>query len=118
MVAEIKAIEENIGKVKVAMAAKGAPIQLAQTRLDLRSRRPNTELVRDPVQYGLISEVGEISDSVSQLQEKLADSERALKELIRNQLTLEEDIAVKANSLQIDKGQCTALRSQLDASSS
>lgn len=115
MVAEIEAMEENIGKVKEAMAAKGAPMMLAQTRLDLRSHRPNTELVRDPVQYGLISEVGEIAGSVSQLQEKLGDSEGALKGLIRNQLTLEEDIAVKTNSLQMDKDQCMALRSQLDA---
>jgi len=62
--------------------------------------------------------VGEIAGSVSQLQEKLGDSKGALKGLIRNQLTLEEDIAVKTNSLLMDKDQCMALRSQLDASTS
>ena len=116
MVREIEAMEENIGSLKEAMAAKEGPMQLAQTRLDHRSLRPNTELVRDPVQYGLISEVGEIAGSVSQLQERLEDSESALKGLIRNQLTLEEDIAVKTNSLYVDKDQCMTLRRQLDAS--
>ena len=116
MVREIEAMEENIGSLKEAMAAKEGPMQLAQTRLDHRSLRPNTELVRDPVQYGLVSEVGEIAGSVSQLQERLEDSESVLKGLIRNQLTLEEDIAVKTNSLHVDKDQCMTLRRQLDAS--
>ena len=109
-------MEENLGSLKEATAAKEGPMQLAQTRLDHRSLRPNTELVRDPVQYGLIGEVGEIAGSVSQLQERLEDSEKALKALIRNQLTLEEDIALKTNSLHVDKDQCMTLRRQLDAS--
>lgn len=116
VIREIEAMEENIGSLKEAIAAKEGPMQLAQTRLDHRSLRPNKELVRDPVQYGLIGEVGEIAGSVSQLQERLEDSESALKGLIRNQLTLEEDIAVKTNSLYVDKDQCMTLRRQLDAS--
>lgn len=90
---------------------------LAQTRLDIRSQRPNKELVRDPIQYGLIGEVGEISMSVEQLHQRLADSESALKALIRSQLSLEEDIQVKTNSLTIDQDQCMALRRQLDVTS-
>lgn len=89
---------------------------LAQTRLELRSQRPNQELVRDPVQYGLVDEVSEISGSIEQLQTSLADSENTLKALIRSQLSLEENIRVKANSLHIE-GQCMTLRKQLSTAS-
>ena len=107
-------MEENVGRQKDAVSRKTAPMMLAQTRLDLRSQRPNQELVRDPIQYGLISEVGEIAQSVDVLRERLADSESALKGLIRSQLSLEEDIEVKRTSLTIDRDQCMALRKQLD----
>ena len=86
---------------------------LAQTRLEIRSHRPSKELVRDPVQYGLMGEVEEITDSVQNLETKLSDSTAALKGLLQNQVTLEEDIAVKARSLFIEQDQCMALRNQL-----
>lgn len=86
---------------------------LAHTRLEIRSHRPSKELVRDPVQYGLIGEVGEINDSIANLEKRLADSKAALKSLLRNQLTLEEDIAVKIKSLFIEQEQCMGLRNQL-----
>ena len=72
--------------------------------------------MRDPVQYGLVDEVSEISGSVEQLQTSLADSESTLKALIRSQLSLEENIRVKANSLHIE-GQCMTLRKQLSTAS-
>ena len=111
-------MEGNIAQLQAAIGAKQGPMMLAHTRLGLRSQRPNIELVRDPVQYGLIGEVGQIQESVDHLQASLADSESSLKGLIRNQLTLEEDIAIKANSLFIDRDQCMALRKQLEASAS
>lgn len=115
---EIEAMEENIAKLKEVVKAKEGPMKLAHTRLQLRAKRPNNELVRDPVQYGLVDEVGQISESAEQLQVRLADSESVLKGLIRNQLTLEEDIAVKTNSLHVDRDQCMVLRSQMEASAS
>ena len=105
-------MEANIQELRRTTATKEGPMKLAHTRLEFRSNRPNAELVRDPVQYGLVDEVGEITCSVQQLRERLSDSEDALRGLIRCQLTLEEDIAVKANSLDIE-GQCVALRNQL-----
>ena len=105
-------MEKNIEELSKTAATKQGPMKLAHTRLDLRSYRPNTELVRDPVQYGLVGEVDEISGSIQQLQARLADSEDALKGLIRCQLSLEEDIGIKSNSLNIE-GQCVALRKQL-----
>jgi tektin-1 len=109
---EIESMEKNIEELSKTAATKQGPMKLAHTRLELRTYRPNTELVRDPVQYGLVGEVDEISGSIQQLQARLADSEDALKGLIRCQLSLEEDIGIKSNSLNIE-GQCVALRKQL-----
>ena len=72
-------MEDNIDKLKKAIAEKEAPMALAQTRLDIRSERPNVELCRDAVQYRLIEEVTEISGSVQDLQARLAQSEASLK---------------------------------------
>lgn len=106
-------MDENVSKLQACIQDKTGPMMLAQTRLEIRSHRPSKELVRDPVQYGLIGEVDEISGSVEQLEQRLADSKTALKGLYQNQLTLEEDIAVKTKSLFIEQDQCMALRSQL-----
>ena len=114
---EITAQEENINLLKAALEQKAGPMQLAHTRLHLRSQRPNNELVRDPVQYRLVDEVGEIEHSAQQLLERLAESEATLKRLNRNELVLEEDIAIKTNSLQIDRDQCMATRKAMDTSS-
>ena len=114
---EITAQEENINLLKAALEQKAGPMQLAHTRLNLRSQRPNNELVRDPVQYRLVEEVGEIEHSAQQLLERLAESEATLKRLNRNELVLEEDIAIKTNSLQIDQDQCMVTRKAMDTSS-
>ena len=114
VMAEIRAMEQNIEKLQEAIQQKVGPMMLAQTRLGMRSQRPNNELVRDPVQYGLVDEVGQISGSVEGLKTRLAESESALKALNRNELKLKENINIKTNSLEIDEGQCMTLRSQLD----
>ena len=108
-------MEQNIALLQQAVEEKVGPMMLAHTQLDWRSRRPNNELVRDPVQYELVVEVDQIESSVQQLQQKLADSEATLKRLNRNELILQEDIDIKANTLHIDRDQCMALRKQLEA---
>ena len=89
-------------------------MKVAQSRLETRQHRPNVELCRDAVQYRLIEEVNEISDSVAQLQARLRDSNSSLKGLVRNQLELEEDIAVKANTLFIDEVECMGMRKSIN----
>ncbi len=111
---EIGDMETNIASLEEAVSNQAPPMMLAHTRLDLRSSRPQRELVRDPTQYGLVEEVAQISHSVSALRASLAESQSALKALIRRELTLEEDLAVKTNSLHIDQDQCMILRKQLD----
>ncbi|XP_077995491.1 tektin-1-like [Glandiceps talaboti] len=110
---EILEMEQNIDKLQKAVDDKAGPMQLAQTRLTERTNRPNVELCRDPVQYRLIREVGEIDTHVSRLALTLAQAEDELKGLIRNQLSLEEDIGIKSNTVQIDDVDCMGLRKSI-----
>lgn len=89
-------------------------MKVAQTRLEVRQHRPNLELCRDPVQYKLIEEVQEIAGSVAQLQARLRDANSSLKGLVRNQLELEEEIAIKANTLFIDEVECMGMRKSIN----
>ncbi|KAL8565500.1 hypothetical protein ACOMHN_049476 [Nucella lapillus] len=107
---EVFDMERNIDLLKKSIQDKQAPMQVAQTRLDIRTRRPNVELCRDPVQHRLVEEVGEITDTVEALQFKLRDSENALQQLLRTKAALEADLAVKNNSLFIDREKCLAMR--------
>ena len=112
---EVKEMEENIEELSKAVGKEG-PLRLTHSQLELRSLRPNKELVRDPVQYGLVEQASKLSSSLQQLQNRLSDSENALKALVRSQLTLQEDIGVKTNSLHIEN-QCVSLRKQINTAS-
>lgn len=98
-------LEENVKNVEKAMLDKENYLKLANTRLDIRTNRPQIELVRDPAQYKLIQEVQEIEDSVRKLQDRLNDSHRKLKELDRNKLVLMKDIETKTNTICIDEAE-------------
>jgi len=60
-------MNENIAALKEAIRLKDSPMRVAHMRLNTRAYRPNIELVRDPVQYGLVEEVAQITDSVEAL---------------------------------------------------
>ncbi|XP_062573432.1 tektin-3-like isoform X1 [Saccostrea cucullata] len=107
---EIFDMEKNIELLKKAIQDKQAPMQVAQTRLDTRIRRPNVELCRDPVQHRLVEEVGEISETVESLQAKLRMAENSLQELLRTKASLEQDLSIKNNSLFIDREKCLGMR--------
>lgn len=107
---EIFDMESNIAFLKHCIAEKEAPMQVAQTRLETRTRRPNIELCRDPAQHRLVSEVYEIRESVESLHAKLVQSENAVQHLLRQRSALEADLSVKNNSLFIDREKCMHLR--------
>ncbi|XP_013387004.1 tektin-3-like [Lingula anatina] len=107
---EIFDMEKNIELLKKAISDKTAPMQVAQTRLETRTHRPNVELCRDPVQHRLVEEVYEITETVEQLQAKLRQAENALQHLLRTKATLEQDLSVKNNSLFIDREKCMGMR--------
>lgn len=110
---EIASMENNVRDLRQAIADKENPLKVAHTRLDKRSLRPNVELCRDPVQYRLVGEVGEISVSIDRLRMRLAEAEASLMALLRNKERLEDDIEVKTNSLFIDRDQCMVIRQQV-----
>jgi hypothetical protein len=85
---------------------------LATTRLERRLQRPNIELVRDPAQHALVREVGELDQSIEQLNERLAQMQETLRGLLRSERALEEDISCKTNSINIDNS-CMLKRQQL-----
>ncbi|KAG2459384.1 tektin-1 [Polypterus senegalus] len=110
---QIRAQETSIDLLKKAIAEKEGPIKVAQTRMETRLLRPNVELCHDPAHYRLIREVQEISTNVERLEETLVRAEAELRGLVRSQLSLEEDIQVKANTLYIDEVLCAQMRSSV-----
>ncbi|CAD5118367.1 DgyrCDS7078 [Dimorphilus gyrociliatus] len=107
---EVFDMEKNIELLKKTITDKQAPLQVAQTRLATRTRRPNVEGCRDPVQHRLVEEVHEISETVEALQGKLREAENALQHLLRTKSSLEHDLAIKNNSLFIDREKCMGMR--------
>ncbi|XP_061065383.1 tektin-4 [Eubalaena glacialis] len=109
---EIMDQEHNVAALKQAIRDKEAPLKVAQTRLYQRSHRPNVELCRDAVQFRLVSEVEELNLSLVALREKLLEAEQSLRNLEDTRMSLEKDIAVKTNSLFIDRQKCMAHRTR------
>ncbi|NWH36419.1 TEKT4 protein, partial [Chloropsis hardwickii] len=102
--------EANIVYLKKAIRDKEAHLKVAHTRLYDRSFRPNVELCRDEPQLRLVNEVEELTVFLEALKRKLMESEKNLKNLEETRMKLEKEIAVKANSIFIDRQKCMANR--------
>lgn len=102
--------EKTINDLRRAILEKEAPLKKAQTRLHMRNQRPNVELCRDPAHYGLIEETRQLAATVQALQEQLSRAEASLSNLLETRRDLEREIAIKENSLSIDKIRCTPVR--------
>ncbi|XP_066236100.1 tektin-4 [Saccopteryx leptura] len=109
---EITDQEHNVATLKQAIKDKEVPLKVAQTRLYQRSHRPNVELCRDAAQFRLVSEIEELNTSLSALREKLLEAEQSLRNLEDTRMSLEKDIAVKTNSLFIDRQKCMTHRAR------
>ncbi|KAM5228205.1 tektin-4 isoform 2-T2 [Ctenodactylus gundi] len=109
---EITDQEQQVAALKQAIKDKEAPLRVAQTRLYLRSQRPNVELCRDAAQSRLLCEVEELNLSLAALRAKLQEAEQALRNLEDTRMALEKDIAVKTNSLFIDRQKCMVHRTR------
>ncbi|XP_025840731.2 tektin-4 [Vulpes vulpes] len=109
---EITEQEHNVAALRQAIKDKEAPLKVAQTRLYQRSHRPNVELCRDAAQFRLMSEVEELNMSLKALKEKLLEAEQSLRKLEDTRMDLEKDLAVKANSLFIDRQKCMTHRAR------
>nr|XP_009930661.1 PREDICTED: tektin-4 [Opisthocomus hoazin] len=109
---EIGDQEANVAALKRAIKDKEAPMKVAQTRLYDRSFRPSVELCRDEAQFRLISEAEELTESIESLKKKLLESEQSLRNLEDTRMNLEKEIAVKTNSIFIDRQKCMPHRTR------
>ncbi|XP_050400773.1 tektin-2 [Patella vulgata] len=100
---EIAELENDIRGLAEAIRAKTNPMKLAQTRLENRTYRPNVELCRDAPQYGLTDEVKQLEATKRALEEKLKQAQHALDGLEKNLHRINDDLALKNNSLMLDK---------------
>jgi hypothetical protein len=88
-------------------------LKVAQSRLDTRTHRRCIELTRDPAQLGLQEEVKQLFREICILKEKLRRSEATMCRLLKMRATLEQDIAVKENTIQIDSAFCMGIRRKM-----
>ena len=114
VVEEIAEVEATIAKLIKAIEEKEPPLMVAETRLNDRTERPNIELCRDAPQYRLIGEVAQINESIRRLKVQLGEAREQLKQLIRMQLQLEEDIDIKRHTLEIDRELCVPERKKFE----
>ena len=103
-------LDDHIKLLKKALSDKQPPLKVAETRLAMRTHRPNIEACDDAPHGTLVGEVVEINDSIAILTQKLADAEEARVKLIKSQSELREDRRVKEASLRIDRGKCMSKR--------
>ncbi|XP_069502860.1 tektin-4-like [Ambystoma mexicanum] len=109
---EITKQEMNIASLKQAIKDKQAPLKVAQTRLYQRTHRPIVVLCKDAVQFRLVNEVAELTESIWCLQQQLEKSEQGLINMEDTRLSFVKEIAIKANSLFIDQEKCRAHRTR------
>jgi len=107
---EIMDMDRNIELLRQAIRDKEAPMKVAQTRLEDRTKRLNVELCKDRPMHGIVAEVHEIRDTVRTLKDKLRSSEMAMARLMKTKSQLQTDISVKENSLSVDSKSCMGMR--------
>ncbi|XP_074641693.1 tektin-2-like [Tubulanus polymorphus] len=112
---EIKDLRGDIAALEESIQARIPPSKLAQTRLENRTYRPNVELCRDRPQYGLTDEVKQLDVTKKALEEKLREARYQLDGLEDNLHKIDDDLALKTNSLMLDK-RCLDVREKLNAS--
>uniref|UniRef100_A0A3Q1GB49 Tektin n=1 Tax=Acanthochromis polyacanthus TaxID=80966 RepID=A0A3Q1GB49_9TELE len=109
---QIGAQEKNIAALQQAIHNKEAPLRVAQSRLYLRSLRPNMELCRDEPQFSLEGEVRQIEATVASLQQQLSEARGSLSHLEESRMALEKDINCKTHSLFIEREKCMTHRNR------
>ncbi|KAF7656674.1 hypothetical protein LDENG_00037710 [Lucifuga dentata] len=107
---QIGAQEKNIVALQQAIYNKEAPLRVAQSRLYVRSFRPNMELCRDEPQLSLEEEVRQIDAVVASLHQQLSEARGSLSNLEESRMALEKDITCKSHSLFIERDKCMADR--------
>lgn len=109
---EIDVLMDDIRGLKQAIADKNKPLEVAETRSENRTYRPRVELCRDAPHDGLIDEKNVLQKTVSNLVDKHNTADDALNQLKQTINRIDEDIAVKSDSLELDET-CMTKRQKL-----
>lgn len=95
--------KQNWAALQTAHRAKEAPLQLCGWRMEMRAKRPERELVRDPCEIALEEEKDTLSDAQDKLGRNADKTERMLKALAKMLGDLTHDLDNKQHSVGIDK---------------
>ena len=104
---------QEVAKLEKLIALQETPLKRATTQLAQRAMRPEGEQTNDLVHESLIQEVADLDNAVSALTEELNISMRNLEELRNLEGSLEEDYAIKKNTLLLET-RCSKSRSFLE----
>ncbi|CAH8860578.1 unnamed protein product [Trichobilharzia szidati] len=108
---EIMDTEREIESIKNAIRDKEAYLKTATSRLNIRLQRPGMDHVCDAAQTQLKCEVAQLKDTIKLLKQQLCRAEDILQELLRLKSAKEAELAIKNNSIFIDREKCLSLRS-------
>ncbi|CAH8569178.1 unnamed protein product [Heterobilharzia americana] len=92
---------KDIYNLEDTIRDKRASLKLAETRLEKRQDRSGNENIKDAPQVGLLDEISGLQDSITVLEEKLAQSRSILHKLEEQITQLCYDTQKKRESLQI-----------------
>ncbi|CAF1071727.1 unnamed protein product [Adineta steineri] len=100
---EILSNESDIERLEKAIRDKEPMIKLAMTRQENRHSRPGMDLVRDEVSYGLCDEIQQLKAEKRALEDQLKQAKHAWNILQQQLHRIEDEIAVKSNSIMLEK---------------
>lgn len=106
-------VNRNIHHLEKELADKNRSLQLCQTRLSNRARRPGLELTCDTVQDALYHELNALQATICKLNQKIKENKASLRYLLHVQIMQEEEINIKNNSIKIDEVDCMTIRQAL-----
>ncbi|GBP91005.1 Tektin-4 [Eumeta japonica] len=115
VISKIVETENIMQTLNAEMRSVAQRLKVAQTRLNTKSYRPNTENCREGSLISLIEEVRDLSESLSLLQQRHLTTENLRAKLIEERSRLENEIMVKKKSVHLDNERCLFLRSHFES---
>lgn len=94
--------EWSLQKLKAALQALSAPIELCKSRIMMREKRPKRERIFDSFQEALLHEEKELQAAKQRILEAIADTQRHLKTLMQHREDLSADLNDKRHALSLD----------------
>lgn len=94
--------EWSLQKLKAALQALSAPIELCKNRIAMREKRPKRERTFDSFQEALLREEKELQAAKQKLMEAIADTQRHMKHLAQCREELKADLNDKQHGLSLD----------------